>query len=107
MAKVSISANLTHSNCVRMAQTLGQHWQTDLTGLGSTGDFMIGHGNDGGCKDVHAAPYKGSFWIWTDGRGCSVFLSLRQGNPRDYAGAGRVPAGAYRGSGHCGCRSGH
>lgn len=51
--------------------------------------------------DMHSLPYKGSFWIWTDERGCNVFLGLRQGNPLDYAGAGRHPAGAHRGSGHC------
>lgn len=107
MATVSISPNLTDPHCVRMAQALAQVWQTELTRMASTGDFLIGHGKDGRCMDMHSAPYNGNFWIWTYGRGCKVFITLRTGKPRDYAGAGRVPAGTYRGSGHCVCGHGH
>lgn len=107
MAKVLTSANLTDPHCLHMAGALAQVWQADLTQMGSTGEFVVGHGKDGTCKDIHSTPFNGNFWIWTRGRGCKVFLSQRKGQPRDYAGAGRVPAGTYRGSGHCTCRQGH
>lgn len=107
MANVSISPKLTDSHCVRMAKMLGEHWQAELTKMHSNGDFVIGHGKNGRCEEVHSAPYDGNFWIWTDKQGCKVFVSQRKGEPRDYAGAGRVPAGTYRGTGHCVCGQGH
>jgi hypothetical protein len=107
MANVSISPNLTDPQCVFVAQSLQQYWQTALTQMGSSGEFRIGHGRDGRCTRMHSAPWNGGLWIWSDPRGCEIFLSLKSGKPRDYAGAGRVPAGTYRGVGHCGCGAGH
>lgn len=107
VANVQISKNLTDPNCSRTAQALLSNWQTALRRLGSTGEFRIGHGDDGQCAHVHPAPFNGGFYIWTVPRSCKVFLSRKTAKPLDYAGAGRAPEGAYRGLGHCRCRSGH
>lgn len=106
MASVSISSNLTDTSCVRTARELQQKWQSELTRLGSTGDFTIGHGDDGKCSHVEGEPFNGNLWIWTSPRNCDVFLS-KQGNHIDYAGAGRDIEGAYRGTGGCQCGRGH
>ena len=106
IATVSISANLTDPNCTHKAQTFLQQWQPDLTQIGSKGNFKIGHGGDGKCSHTHDSPFDGNFWIWSSPRGCNVFLS-EEGNPIDYAGAGRDAASAYRGFGHCRCGAGH
>jgi len=106
MAIVSVSANLTHPHCVQRVKNLQVHWQAELTRMGSRGEFKVGHGADGTCTAVHAAPFDGNFWIWTVPRKCNVFLS-EEGNEIDYAGAGRDTTGAYCGTGHCRCGSGH
>jgi hypothetical protein len=106
MANVSISATLTDPNCMRQARAQALHWQAELSRMGSQGDFLVGHGADGACDTVHAAPFNGSFYIWTVPRHCNVFVSESE-NRIDYAGAGRDATGAYGGSGHCVCGGGH
>ena len=107
MTKVSISKNLTHPQCVLAAQHFQQYWQLVLTQAGSNGDFIIGHGANGRCAHMHAAPWNRNLWIWSNPRGCKVFLSLKAKVHRDYCGAGRVAGGAYRGVGHCSCGGQH
>ena len=109
MANVFISPNLSDAHCIQKAQAHQRRWQSVLTQKGSTGDFTIGHGEDGSCSDVHKEPkepFNARFYIWSDPHRCPVFLS-EGGNTIAYAGAGRDAAGAYLDTGHCKCRSGH
>lgn len=109
MANVFISPNLSDAHCIQKAQAHQRRWQSVLTLKGSTGDFTIGHGEDGSCSDVHKEPkepFNARFYIWSDPHRCPVFLS-EGGNTIAYAGAGRDAAGAYLDTGHCKCGSGH
>jgi hypothetical protein len=104
-ANVTVSPRIMQASCRATAQGLCQAAQTYLTGAGSNGSFVIGHGDDKRCAQVHGQAFDGGFWLWADHRVCLVFVT-RAGNNRHYMGAG-LTGGHYRGHGHCVCRGGH
>jgi hypothetical protein len=104
-ANVTVSTRITQALCRAKAQALRQMGQAYLTGAGSNGSFVIGHGGDKRCAQVNGQAFDGGFWLWADHPGCQVFVT-RAGSHRDYVGAG-LTGGQYRGPGHCTCRGGH
>jgi hypothetical protein len=104
-ANVTVSTRITQALCRARAQTLRLPAETYLTGEGSNGSFVIGHGGDKSCAQVHGQAFDGGFWLSSDHRACLVFVT-RAGNHRNYMGAG-LTGGSYRGTGHCLCGGGH
>jgi hypothetical protein len=74
-AKVTAPTRLTHASCRAKAQGLRQPAQAYLTGAGSNGSFVIVHGSDKSCAQVHGQAFDGGFWLWSDHRACLISSS--------------------------------